>query len=287
MDRLDREKFDAPYLVIGDSVLPSATAEQALSSRYFATFDLNQAVEMAGEYFMVRRYLLRNQSPKAVVYVGLNPFGKSLDRPWIETYVKRVFLRFSEILDLFLTKRDLRFSTQMMIYKLFPSFRFRDSVQSALGYRNPMESSAPVSAKGGGDHSILSQLKKLLARDPEPDLSKVYFERMLSYLENRGIDFYFLNAAESETNIARFRTTSGFHTNGTVFQSLEQLTAYFAELQKRFPRFHYDPEVMTYPDAYFSSHEDRSVHFNGTGAKFYRAAIGAQLKKDLGLSDDI
>ena len=80
-------------------------------------FANNDAILMAGQYFLVRRYLQRNQKPKAIILVWYNPLHPILNSPYyVENYFQRCFLKPGEIMEI-MSRKDVKswFVTIMII----------------------------------------------------------------------------------------------------------------------------------------------------------------------------
>ncbi|MCI5211276.1 MAG: hypothetical protein D3910_21390 [Candidatus Electrothrix sp. ATG2] len=62
--------YNAEYVLIGDSV-GLQLSQQYQGNPRFAVLATNQAIETTGQYFLIRRFLEKNPSPKAVIFTAL------------------------------------------------------------------------------------------------------------------------------------------------------------------------------------------------------------------------
>jgi hypothetical protein len=272
---IDHDKDDPPYLVIGDSVLGSTG--RSLTGKKFATYATNQGIEMVGQYFVVRRYFDWGKRPKAVIFIGLNPLGKNLKSPWAEDYVRRVFLRFSEIWNIFVVGRSPRFSAGMLIYKFFPTYRSREVIRSWIGYE-PRKDAPSERQASGQENSILFFLGRWIFPENERDLSKIYFDELLNFLAARQVDFYFIHPGISRSNYGLWWQTSEFKPGPFMPSSGRELENYLSSAAKTHPLFHYAGlKFPVYPDEYF----DDQIHFRSEKGPIYMKDLETQLSEIL------
>jgi hypothetical protein len=204
---IDRTKYNADFVLLGDSIgkqiIDSALSDYK-NGRTCASLGANQAIEMTGQYFLVERYLRNNSKPKAVIFVGCNQLGGNLEQVYTENFFQRCFLRFNEIAELTLHKGS-QFSFIMMIYKIFPSYRYRLKIQEKLlGYSNANVHTGILNAKKsygkpGNEARVVANIKYKLSDKYPSAISDIYFNKLVDMLKRKSIKFYYLNAPISES----------------------------------------------------------------------------------------
>lgn len=186
------EPILADYVLIGDSVGRQILLSYENDSR-FSMLASNQAIEMTGQYFLIKRYLEKNPPPEAVIFSGLPSFlHQNLEQKFTENYVLRTFNDFSEIFELLKAKRDVIYTAKSLLYKLFPSFKYRLHLQkSILGsssvsiYTGVAETALPIAPKTYSIGKILENYKG-------QGIGRYHFRKLIELLSNRGISFYYV-----------------------------------------------------------------------------------------------
>ena len=136
-ERIERDRFDAPVVVLGDSVAEGAFREREADTTRFAILASNQAIEATGQLFLFRRYLQHNRAPERLLLMALDPTRGKLEQRYTENYVQRVFTRWDEIAYMARWTCDPAFVLKCVSYKLVPSFRYRLHLQESLvGFRH-------------------------------------------------------------------------------------------------------------------------------------------------------
>lgn len=198
--KLDRRQFNEKYLLIGDSI-GLQTGRQLKQRGDFVILATNQAVEITGNYFLTKRYLLKNPKPEAVFLVSLPFLDRNLDQIYTENFIHRVFTKNEEIWDIVKTIRDPAIACRMFFYKSFPTYKYKLKIQSDLiGFSNAhIYSGIDNLAKhsSAGDYSILNLLQSTF---PSVKTSAAHFRELLSLLEENNIDLYYIPAPLSNNN---------------------------------------------------------------------------------------
>ncbi len=262
LHRIKQAKGDAEILFIGDSVgrqLIISAAQRGWPGNKGHTLATNQVIEMAGNYYLVRRYLLRHGKPRAVVFVAGPPESVDLGQASNENFIQRCFLRWDEIAELTFYK-GLRFGCVMVVHKLFPSYRYRYHIQKKLvGFSNASiyeglkrESSGGTAAEGS-DKGF--QIKGTLF--------DTYFRKLLDMLSRESIDFYYVFPPVSQ---ARWKKDK---------QRYEAMRLFLDSLRREYPLFRFRGGLRMYPDYSFKKDE---IHLQGEG----RALATTYLIKCLG-----
>lgn len=102
---LENSKYNAKYLLIGDSV-GLQLFNQFRKDPQFAVFATNQAIEITGQYFLVKRYLENNDvSPSAVLYASGPYYDQNLEQNYTENFVFRPFNKIEEVKEIYRVKK--------------------------------------------------------------------------------------------------------------------------------------------------------------------------------------
>ncbi|MGE5280107.1 MAG: hypothetical protein ACM3L6_05120 [Deltaproteobacteria bacterium] len=233
---IGREAGEADIVFIGDSVggqMIDLAVTHGYGNGRWRNLATNQVIEMPGHYFVLRRYLARcAKKPRAVVFVGTAPESVNLDQYSDENYVQRCFLRWEEIAALTRAK-GLRFGLVMAVHKFFPSYRYRNALQSKmLGFSNAEISTAASQASKAASGG--PELYKI-----EGSLYDEYLHKLLDMLAREGIDFYYIFPPVSRSvwleHASRYKA----------------LVSFLDSLRPAYPNFRYTGELRVYPDSYF------------------------------------
>jgi hypothetical protein len=248
----------AEYVLLGDSVGSQVFQNSpSLHNGKYAMLATNQAVTMTGQYFITRRYLQRSKMPRAVILLIQPFFHQNLDDVFSDNYIKRTFTRFSEILEIFLLKRDPVFTAKMIAYRLLPSFKYRLVLQERWTNFKNADTNTGISynneyskkEKNADGYSLLRIMKISLETENIP---RYHFKSLLAMLDHMHIPLFFMAPAIHKENIELHR------------QYRELCAELFPELKKRYPNFYY------FDDAYLLQAEcfgtDR-IHLSEIGIK--------------------
>lgn len=189
---MNTRAFAAEYVLLGDSVGRQLLLRYKDDKR-FAMLATNAAVEMTGQYFLIRRFLVNNRPPKAVIFAGLpSHIERNLEQQYTENYVLRTFNNFDEIAELLLAKRSATQFAKSVFYRLFPSYKYRLHLQKRfLGstnadiYTGVVQNSVDSFKK---NYSAGDLLKKFQVKN----VSLHHFRKMIELLTETGIPFYYL-----------------------------------------------------------------------------------------------
>lgn len=270
--QMDRQVYNADHVLLGDSVARQIFHYQQdddISRQRWAVLATNQAINVTGQYFILRRYLNRNTVPKVVVMVGLPYLSGPLDTPFADNYIRRTFTEWREIGEIFLLNRDPVFTLKSVAYKLFPSFKYRLYLQKKfLGFTNADiytggEYGRKVSISDS--YSMVKFLKKIVS---ERDISFMYFKKILQITHRNNIPFQFIPPPVKESN------TDAIH-------GYEKLVhEQFPPLGKHYSNFQYSRELTHYPESFFSVDH---VHYSSIGLPLARKYMNGQV--DIALSN--
>lgn len=247
-----------PILFMGDS-----TAQQIIEYVDSPVIKKNSiasnlASEFTGKFFLLRRFIESHSVPKAVVYIGVTPLGKSLSHPWVDRFFSRVFYQPREIWEVALEKRSPSFTMQHLLGAVSAFYRNRFTIQARFTFSNLKE------------EQDFSRGQRLLpvALPAGQNLSDRYLVKMIEYLAARGSHLYYVPVAYSESRNWNQATDDLFSV------TLPESDAYMRQLEARYPNFHYRPEFQKpYPESYFVD----NLHFTREALPIYVA----ELKKTL------
>lgn len=250
--RLDRPPVAAaPVTVIGDSVANQLVRELR-QQRRTAAEDLtaNAAIETPGHYLLLRRRLEQRPRPARVVFMSENPdFGK-LTNPYVDNHVVRCFLRWDEIADLTLGKRDAAFGLRMSLHRLSPTLRRRAELQAAIPYfHRPGSAAARMAGAGdtGGDagsNALTGLMDYILRRRSQDEhMAARYFTRLVRELHGRGIPLHFVPTPRAG-DVAAPAVRPLAAVNPVLHRRLEALAAQYSS-------FTFEADVRYYPRDWF------------------------------------
>jgi hypothetical protein len=224
----------------------------------------NQAIEMTGHFYLLRRYLQHAaEPPRAIVFLGHPPLGRNLDQVWTENYVQRSFLDWNEIAEIAAVKRNLVFTSKMIAYRLLATFRARRYLQIALTQSTNMavDTRPPDYNAHQSRHGLMDLLGSWIASFRTKDISDHYFDRLLALGDRIGADIYYIPAPQSEARDVAARARSN---------------EYFEALARRTPNFHYVADLYrVYPEEHFGD----GVHLNMKALWTYRQEVVASLEQ--------
>ncbi len=253
---LQAKKIDAAYMLLGDSVGRQLFMNTPhLQGPKFAMLATNQAITMTGQYFIARRYLSRNEVPRAVVLYTTNNFHSGLDSALSDNYIQRTFTDFSEILEVFRLKRDPVFTAKTLAYRLLPSFKYRLYLQKQwVGYANAESYTGIAYADRGKGEADYSLLKVLKFNIQEKNIPQQHFISLLAVAHDLHIPLFFLSPAINEHG------KYGMVLHKQYSNLCERL---FPDLQKIYPHFYYGKQARLLSREYFVD----GSHFNEVGLK--------------------
>lgn len=265
--RVDAERTDADVVILGDSVAQNLFDRWPGRPAGVTSLAANQAIELPGHYWLLRRYLDANRAPRAVVFVGHDPLGGNLRQPFTENYVQRCFTRWREIADLTAARRSPVFGLKMVLYKALTTFRHRVYIQKALSGHAHADGAATraggAAASGGGGstpHGALALADRWLERHRLEPLGEAYLGRLAAELGARGIPLVYVPAPRAE-RVRAAPATAGAD---------RQLAAALARIRGRHPNLVVRDDLLAYyPDDWF---------FDGIHPRHaYRARVRAAL----------
>lgn len=208
--RLDHNRFQAKDTVLmGDSVGRQIMhGIEEIGEKSFVPLASNAAIEMPGQFFMLRRYLANHPAPERLILIMGNPVKGNLAHSYAENYVKRVFLQWREIADIAWTKRSVPFTLVSIGYKLFPTLRYRIQLQKTIPFletANPYFGSLNIANEESKAHkkdygllAVISSWFKEHSRGAT--IAERYFLRFAALLEEKQISWIYLPLPRPESN---------------------------------------------------------------------------------------
>lgn len=197
---LDKTKYHADYLVIGDSV-GLQLAKEYYQNPKFAVLATNKAIEPTGQYFLVKRYLKRNPPPKVIIFIARPFLDNNLDQVYTENFILRTFTNVDEIFEVFKTKTDLTSFFKMIAYKILFTYKFKLKLQEKIvGFTNA-DIYSGVDIKNSRtlyhNRSLVRIIDKIKKRK---NISFQYTDKLLELLNKRKILFYYIPAPIPEND---------------------------------------------------------------------------------------
>ena len=234
LKRIRTTRFDAPVVVLGDSVAHGVFLDWHDRPDTMAMLACSAATETAGQYFLLQRYLKANRPPGAVVCSDGMPFFGNLENRLTENYIQRCFTHWSEIADLLAVKKDPVFTVKMVAYKLLPTLRYRLHLQQAIaGFTNSDVYFGFIPGDTGespSDHGLFTLLSEKVNGGRKESISTLYLKRMIGQLRSADIPFYYWPPpvqADGEnrvrTTMARFQKLQPEYDNLRVLDTLFQV----------------------------------------------------------------
>lgn len=206
---LDHGRFAAQdTLFMGDSVGRQIMhGFEQLGDKSFVPLASNAAIEMPGQFFLLRRYLENHPAPERLILVMGNPVKGNLAHGYAENYVKRVFLRWREIADIAWTKRSVPFTLVTIGYKLIPSLRYRIQLQKTVPFletANPYFGSLNIADELNKpkkkDYGLFAVLADLNDRRPRgPTIAEQFFLRFAKLLQENHVSWIYLPLPRPES----------------------------------------------------------------------------------------
>ncbi|MBN1558252.1 MAG: hypothetical protein JW951_08915 [Lentisphaerae bacterium] len=261
-------RMNAPVVILGDSVARGIFENADLPPDRYAVAACNQAVETAGQYFLLRRILERHPGrPRAVIFCAIDPRAGDLRQPLTENYVQRCFTRWREIGACLRGTRDPAFGLKMAAYKLLASFRYRIHLQRRLAGVDDRAiltaAGRPAGAAGraaDAAHGLFARLNASLRHRRGERLSPRYLRRMAALLEARGIPLLILPAPTTPEQAAHCRRVMD------KLRPLEDAYGNVTVLRELY---------RAYPPDHFAD----GWHLNARGLARHRPVIGQALQR--------
>lgn len=259
------EPKKADYILLGDSVGRQILKEYE-RNKNFSMLATNQAIEMTGQYFLIKRFLKNNPPPKAVVFAGLPFFLKdNLEKPFTENYILRTFNDFYEVVELLKVKKNLTQTVKSISYKLFTSFKYRLHLQKfILGSTNANIYSG-VGEKATNPAQKNYSFGDIIKKYQGQQVSLYHFRKLIELLTIRGIHFYYIPVPVKQKKDTKNPATKHYNDLFKVLTSWknEGMNISF-----------YD-NIIEYPEHMFSDH----VHFNNEGLIKVKPYIDDNIKE--------
>lgn len=268
LQKINKKKFDADYLLLGDSVGRQLLRQFSKNSR-FAFLATNRSIETTGQLFITKRYLQKNAKPKAVVFSGLPFFYLNLDQKTTENFVLRTFTQFNEIWTIFKVKVNPAMVVKMISYKYFQTYKYRLRLQESLaGFTNSnIYAGFDLTMKNRkfSNYSIIKIVQKKISRLilPPEKTSYVHFTELIEYLRNKGVDFYYVPVPRNKNN----------RKSRSYVQHERLVNNQLPTLKKKFSNFHYFFDLIEYDQSLFAGSVHLSPEGLRIGKKYMRAKI--------------
>lgn len=240
---LQTSTYDAGTIVLGDSVGRQITLYLTNEGgRDFLPLTTNGALQMAGQYYILKRYLERNRAPEHVFLLKHRPLRGNLNRPATENYVQRCFTRWNEIAEMTWKTGSLSFGLRSLSYRLAPA-KYRLHLQALVpGLPELLLAGAAEEQTDAPDREW--PLQKILSRfAPEKSMSvsEYYFLKMIDLCSRADIRLGYLPCPMDEKQWAKYQTRPAH----------VQQVALLKEISREYPGLKYQTVIKTYPASWF------------------------------------
>ncbi|WFB35365.1 hypothetical protein P3T73_14480 [Kiritimatiellota bacterium B12222] len=252
VQKVDEHTFDAPVLILGDSIAENVFRRVVPLEDRFAVFASNQAIEMTGQSFILQRYLAHNPQPAIVVLMAGMPMYGDLEQIFTENYIQRVFIHWSEIAWMAQHTLDPVFISKCIAYKCSPTFRYRQQIRESLRPHKsteagPVTYTAPQVPKWSASYRLNQAWKTLRNKNA----SEKALETMLSLTAEAQIPFVYIPPPGTQQAQATFE------------QSMREMSRY----QNTWPHLEiWEEERAVFPEDNFFD----GTHFNDQGYRHIR-----------------
>ncbi|MEN8190639.1 MAG: hypothetical protein ABFS19_12405 [Thermodesulfobacteriota bacterium] len=265
LHKIKTKPMKADYILIGDSVGRQLLQRYGKDKR-FAMLATNQAIEMTGQYFMVKRYLENNPPPKAVIFSGLPLFiDQNLEQRYTENYVLRTFNNFDESFELLIAKKNLVQAAKAVSYKLFPSFKYRLHLQKEILGTTNASIYTGVRKKTGKNRSQNYSAGTIVKKLQSKYVSRYHLYKLTELLTTKGIHFYYIPVPIRNVKKVKNRYVRRYKTH---FRLL-------SEWKNEGINITYFKHITEYPNSMFRD----SVHLNKEGLANARPSFHTIIKK--------
>lgn len=246
MYNLQTRIFDADTIVLGDSVggqISTYISDQG--KRDFISLATTGAMQMAGQYYILLRYLERNKSPKAVILLKHNPLRGDLNRPATENYVQRSFTRWHEIAEMTWQTGSPSFGLRTLSYNLATA-KYRLHLHKLIpGLETPEVGGDPQMAiarlKMLNKTTMIKSIMNWFMPQELNSISEYYLLRLLDECQRKNIRFYYMPCPMPDKKWTEYR-------HGL---SYKRLVLRIKELSFLYPNLIYTTEIKTYPEDWF------------------------------------
>lgn len=252
---LNSKKYHADYLLIGDSVGRQLSMQYSQDSR-FAMLATNQAIEITGQYFLIKRYMEENPPPRAVIFTS-QPFieFKNLNQVYTENFVLRTFDKFSEISEVFKAKYDVTYLSKMITYKALFSYKYRLRLQEKIiGYTNANIYTGTEQNSSSAKYNYKVSLIKIIKNYKESlnaNSSELHFRDLVDFLYSNGVDFYYIPVPIEKQAKKSYKMKQ----HNDLFKGL------FPSIKQSYSNTTFYDEYIEYPRNMFADH----THYNKVG----------------------
>ena len=237
----------AEVVLLGDSVGRQFFRPYKGDPR-FAALATNEAIETAGNYYMLERYLRTHPAPRTIVYMG-NPLTlrKNLDPEQLtENYVQRVFTRWNEIAELAVARRSPALASSR---SAMPSSRPRSSGlvckrcsagRTTPGHSRPPHGPRETTRSRGQPHGLFEILHAYLMKRRTQPIAEEYFSRIVDLAESKHARVVFVPRPLSEKRARDFAPL------------MPAASEVLRTLARERPNFEFrERATRTYPDSWF------------------------------------
>lgn len=190
----------------------------------------------------------------------------NLEQNFTENFVFRTFTRFDEIQAIASVKPDPAVILKMLAYKYLQTYKFRLRLQDKIvDFTNSNIYSGVDAASSVNESTDSHGLFQLMRRHLRGSRSSVtHFLELMDYLQERGIDFYFLPAP----------AMNGSRSIGLYRTLLEKV---LPELRQRYTIFHFSPRLVLHGKEFFRD----GVHYTPEALPTAEKLVASEIEQIL------
>jgi hypothetical protein len=178
-------------VIIGDSLAHNAFEKLELKKNIL-DLSSNQAISLAGDYFLLQRYLKNNQVPKEIFLFAIPDFlHNDLNQSWTYSYFETIFTQEHEIKEIQSLKSNL-FTAGFDLDKYFES---RKKSLNLGGYKPPVrqkhthvEEKELIKAPKYTNKMLEARIQKSIVSQKKMEIiPKVYLDKIIKLCQDKGI----------------------------------------------------------------------------------------------------
>jgi hypothetical protein len=253
---IEHRSYNPRVLILGDSVGLQVGYVASRRDTNIVCMATNGGMEMAGHFFLLRRYLRRNPPPEFVVLLMRDPLSGNLRSIYTENYLQRCFGRPGEIASMAWRRRSVPFALTSIAYRS-PSFRYRLQLQGSL---SPIQTKITLSGfrpdqtarrqANLAERSLLTRMVDAVFPWPDDTLATTYMRDTLELAKSKGVRCVYIPTPLSDEKYDE-KTTSAKY---------ERLTEGLQAFKKSYPgNFDYTLDILRLPAGEFSD----TTHLRG------------------------
>jgi len=240
---LQTRNYDAETLVLGDSVARQIALYLAAEGEAdFLQLTTNGALQMAGQYYILQRYLERNRAPENVILLKHRPLHGNLNRPATENYVQRCFTRWHEIAEMTRYTGSPAFGLRALSYRMATA-KYRLHLQELVPWlpaHAVVDDPERLNEPADGENPMRLPVR-MLSPGQRISVSERYFLKMIDLCSRNNIRLGYLPCPMPDEQWKDYQTGPAH----------ARLVARLGEISQAYPGLRYITEIKTYPADWF------------------------------------